>query len=116
LLKHTLLREEIYSTNRIISGLSLGVLIAEAPLKSGALRTASFALKQGREVFGIPGSILSNKSAGVNKLIQDGARLVMEVKDILETLHHFSHRSRKGRVQMKPRPLVRTNSLLVGLV
>jgi DNA processing protein len=89
LLKHTLLREEIYSTNRIISGLSLGVLIAEAQAKSGALITANFTLKQGREVFGIPGSILSNKSAGVNKLIQDGARPVMEVKDILEAPNLF---------------------------
>ncbi len=75
--------------NRIISGLSLGVLVAEAPPKSGALITASFALKQGREVFGIPGSILSSKSAGVNKLIQDGARPVMDVRDILEALNLF---------------------------
>jgi DNA processing protein len=75
--------------NRIISGLSLGVLVAEAPAKSGALITAGFALKQGRDVFGIPGSILSNKSAGVNKLIQDGAKPVMDVKDILEALNLF---------------------------
>src|SRR5713101_3087629 len=75
--------------NRIISGLSLGVLVAEAPAKSGALITAGFALKQGRDVFGIPGSILSNKSSGVNKLIQDGAKPVMEVNDILEALHLF---------------------------
>lgn len=75
--------------NRIISGLSLGVLVAEAPLKSGALITASFALKHGREVFGIPGSILSSRSAGVNKLIQDGARPVMDVQDILEALNLF---------------------------
>src|SRR6266487_89600 len=75
--------------NRIISGLSLGVLVAEAPLKSGALITAGFALKQGRDVFGIPGSILSNKSSGVNKLIQDGAKPVMEVNDILEALNLF---------------------------
>ena len=75
--------------NRIISGLSLGVLVAEAPPKSGALITASFALKHGREVFGIPGSILSSRSAGVNKLIQDGARPVMDVRDILEALNLF---------------------------
>jgi DNA processing protein len=80
---------EIYFTKRIISGLSLGVLVAEAPAKSGALITAGFALKQGRDVFGIPGSILSNKSSGVNKLIQDGARPVMEVNDILEALNLF---------------------------
>ena len=109
-------RWKFSGTKRIISGLSLGVLVAEAPAKSGALITAGFALKQGRDVFGIPGSILSNKSAGVNKLIQDGAKPVMDVKDILEALHHYSHRSHKGRVQMKPRPLVRTNSLSVDPV
>ena len=75
--------------NRIISGLSLGVLVTEAPIQSGSLITAGFALKQGRDVFGIPGSILSSKSSGVNKLIQDGAKPVMEVNDILEALNLF---------------------------
>ncbi len=75
--------------NRIISGLSLGVLVVEAPERSGALITADKALKQGRDVFAIPGSILSSRSAGVNKLIQDGARPVMDVKDIIESLNLF---------------------------
>ena len=65
------------------------MVVAEAPIKSGALITASFALKQGRDVFGIPHSILSKNGAGVNKLIQDGAKPVMEVKDILEALNLF---------------------------
>ena len=80
---------KIYSTKRIISGLSLGVLVVEAPERSGALITADKALKQGRDVFAIPGSILSSRSAGVNKLIQDGARPAMDVKDIIESLNLF---------------------------
>ncbi|HLI08594.1 MAG TPA: DNA-processing protein DprA [Ktedonobacteraceae bacterium] len=75
--------------NRIISGLSLGVLITEAPQKSGALITVKFALEQGREVFAVPGNIFSAKSTGVNKIIQEGAHPVMGVADILESLDLF---------------------------
>jgi DNA processing protein len=72
--------------NRILSGLCLGVLVVEAAASSGALN-AQQALEQNREVFAIPGSILSPASAGTNKLIQDGAKLVRRVSDILEELN-----------------------------
>lgn len=73
--------------NRIISGMSLGVLITEAGLHSGARITADFAAEQGREVFAVPGSIFAAGSAGTNALIQEGARLVTSAQDILEELN-----------------------------
>ncbi|MCU0496292.1 MAG: DNA-processing protein DprA [Anaerolineae bacterium] len=73
--------------NRLISGLALGLLVVEAPAGSGALLTADAALRQGRDVFAIPSSIFSDKGVGANRLIQDGAKLVMQVEDILNELN-----------------------------
>ena len=73
--------------NRLLSGLSLGVLVVEAPMDSGVMHTVRFALDQGRDVFAVPGSVFSPTSLGANRLVQDGAKLVTDAADVLEELN-----------------------------
>ncbi len=73
--------------NRIISGLSLAVVVIEAGETSGALITAEFAAEQGREIFAVPGSILAPQSKGTNKLIQNGALPLLTPQDLLQALN-----------------------------
>ncbi len=80
------LRQNFPQRNRIISGLSLGVLVVEAALPSGSLITANTAMEQGREVFALPWSMLHQGGRGCLHLIRDGAKMVCGVDDILEEL------------------------------
>jgi DNA processing protein len=73
--------------NRIISGLSLGVVVIEADERSGALITTEFAAEQGRDVFAVPGNIFSPTSRGANRLLQQGAKVVVDTVSVLEELN-----------------------------
>ncbi len=88
--------------NRIISGLSLGTIVVEAGDRSGALITADFALEQGRDVFAVPGNVLSPASRGTNRLIQNGAYAMVSPQDVLDVLNLSELESIKTARQVLP--------------
>jgi len=99
--------------NRIMSGLSRGVVITEAPERSGALITASLAADQGRDVFAVPGDITNPCSVGSNRLIADGAKLITCAEDILVEYQDEYHHLEKGTVAKEEK---KTNSAIEDLI
>jgi DNA processing protein len=93
--------------NRIIAGVSLGVLVVQAAKRSGALSTARFALEEGRDVFAIPGSPLDSRHEGTNALIRQGAHLVVSPSQLLEFLPVQIPPLDVGEGQQKEHPIVR---------
>jgi len=92
-------RQTFPMRNRIISGWSLGVVVVEAALKSGALLTAGFAAEQGRHVFAVPGRADSPLSKGANKLIKDGAKLTEDVEDILGEFEYLLPKPKETKTE-----------------
>ncbi|MDR2440713.1 MAG: DNA-processing protein DprA [Planctomycetaceae bacterium] len=97
--------------NRIVSGLSLGVLVVESPLRSGAMISAGIAGEQGRDIFAVPGSIESTNSQGCHQLIRDGAYLVESVDDILNILGPLRQKVLLFNKSQNPTPIRHPNEI-----
>lgn len=99
--------------NRVIAGLSRGCLVAQAAQRSGAAITALFALEQGREVFAVPGPVDDSLSVGCHRLIQQGAKLVINLDDIMQEFGHVAVKSAPGKKEnVMPEKNVPENQLL----
>ena len=98
--------EYFLERNRIVSGLSIGVLIIEAKSRSGTSVTARIAKEQGKEIFCIPHAINDINGVGTNKLIKKGAKLVTETKDILEEFSFIEYKEEKIKSIENNRPIV----------
>jgi len=110
------LKHNFPARNRIVSGLSDGVIVIEAAEKSGALITVEYALDQGKDIYALPGNINSTQSKGTNKLIRDGARILLEVEDIIENLKHKYPIGKKSLDQSAKEDLSKMESIIYEII
>ncbi|MBQ3426990.1 MAG: DNA-processing protein DprA [Clostridia bacterium] len=99
------LKQNFPRRNRIMSGLSLGILVGQAPEKSGALISAKYATEDGRNVYVVPSDIYDKRFAGSNALIKDGAKLVRCAEDIIEDYSYLDLQKREARKRPKKAPV-----------